>query len=169
LAEAGELLYRRDNFYGPFDGLIPDALRAEYDADIALTPGFRWGTAVLPGQAITMEDVMNHTAITYPETYVNTMTGAQLLHVLEDVADNLFNPDPYYRQGGDMVRTGGMRFACDPLAGFGKRIGAMRLLNSKPVEAGKRYRVADWATVAAPASGKPIFEIVSEHLKGRVR
>jgi sulfur-oxidizing protein SoxB len=165
LSVANELLYRRDNFYGTFDGLILDALLAEYEADIALTPGFRWGTAVLPGQAITLEDVMNHTAITYPETYSTTMTGAQLRNVLEDVADNLFNPDPYYRQGGDMVRAGGMQFACDPSAEFGKRIGMMRLRNGDNVEAGKQYKVAGWATVSAPASGRPVFEIVGEYLK----
>ncbi|WP_374089968.1 thiosulfohydrolase SoxB [Methylomicrobium lacus] len=167
LAEANELLYRRDNFYGTFDGLILEALRTEYGADIALSPGFRWGTAVLPGQTITVEDVMNQSAITYPETYVATMTGAQLKAVLEDVADNLFNPDPYYRQGGDMVRTFGMRFDCDPRAGFGRRINSMRLNDGQPVEAGKRYKVAGWATVSAPASGRPVFEIVGEHLKNR--
>ncbi|EIC30695.1 MULTISPECIES: thiosulfohydrolase SoxB [Methylomicrobium] len=169
LAEANELLYRRDNFYGTFDGLILDALLAEYGADIALTPGFRWGTAVLPGRTIAMEDVMNHTAVTYPETYAATMTGAQLKNMLEDVADNLFNPDPYYRQGGDMVRTGGMRFDCDPAAEGGKRIGAMRLQGGKPIEAGKRYKVAGWAAVSAPVAGRPVFEIVGEHLKASVR
>jgi len=167
LAEANALLYRRDNFYGTFDGLILDALRAEYDADIVLSPGFRWGTVVLPGQTITVEDLMNQSAITYPETYAATMTGAQVKAVLEDVADNLFNPDPYYRQGGDMVRTGGMRFDCDPSAGFGRRINSMRLNDGKPVEAGKPYKVSGWASVAAPASGRPIFEIASEHLKNR--
>jgi sulfur-oxidizing protein SoxB len=165
LIQADELLYRRDNFYGPFDGLILEALLAEYGADIALSPGFRWGTVVLPGQMIAMEDVMNHTAITYPETYVAAMTGAQLKNVLEDVADNLFNRDSYYRQGGDMVRAGGMHFACDPAAGLGKRIGAMRLSNGDRIEAGKCYKVAGWATVSAPAAGRPIFEIVREHLK----
>jgi sulfur-oxidizing protein SoxB len=169
LAEASELLYRRDNFYGTFDGLILDALLAEYGADIALTPGFRWGTAVLPGRTIAMEDVMNHTAITYPETYAAMMTGTQLKNMLEDVADNLFNPDPYYRQGGDMVRTGGMRFDCDPAAEWGKRIGTMRLCNGDRVEAGKQYKVAGWATVSAPAAGRPVFEIVGEHLKSPVR
>lgn len=165
LASANELLYRRDNFYGTFDGLILEALRAEFGADIALTPGFRWGTVVLPGQTITMEDVMNHTATTYPETYVATMTGAQLKNVLEDVADNLFNPDPYYRQGGDMVRAGGMRFECDPTAEFGKRISAMRLHNGELITAGKQYKVSGWATVSAPASGRPVFEVVRDYLK----
>jgi sulfur-oxidizing protein SoxB len=169
LAEASELLYRRDNFYGTFDGLILEALLAEYEADVALTPGFRWGTAVLPGQPITTEDVMNHTAITYPETYAVTMTGAQLKNVLEDVADNLFNPDPYYRQGGDMVRAGGLRFDCNPAAERGRRIGAMRLRSGDPVEAGKRYKVAGWATVSAPAAGRPVFEIVGAHLKSPAR
>lgn len=165
LAVANELLFRRDNFYGTFDGLILEALLAEYAADIALSPGFRWGAAVLPGQPIMLEDVMNQTAITYPETYSATMTGAQLRNVLEDVADNLFNPDPYYRQGGDMVRTGGMYFSCDPSAAFGKRIGTMRLKGGDRIEAGQRYKVAGWAAVSAPATGRPIFEIVAEYLK----
>lgn len=165
LAENHQLLFRRDSFYGPFDGLLLDALRREYDADIAFSPGFRWGTALLPGQTITLEDLMNHTAITYPETYVHTLTGQDLKNILEDVADNAFNRDPYYRQGGDMVRVGGMAFDCDPEAAFGRRIGAMTLDNGKPVEAGKQYKVAGWAAVSEKAGGKPIFEIARAHLK----
>ncbi|MGR8951541.1 MAG: thiosulfohydrolase SoxB, partial [Gammaproteobacteria bacterium] len=165
LAVADELLYRRDNFYGTFDGLILDALLNEYDAEIALTPGFRWGTVVLPGQPITVEDLLNHTAITYPETYVRTISGEHLKNVLEDVADNLFNPDPYYRQGGDLVRAAGIRFRCEPSAKFGRRINELRLDNGDPLDAGRRYKVAGWATVTAPAAGRPVFEIVKDHLK----
>ena len=167
LAVADRLLYRRDNFYGTFDGLILEALMSELDAEIALSPGFRWGTVVLPGQMITFEDVLNHTAITYPGTYVNTMSGEQLKNLLEDVADNLFNPDPYYRQGGDMVRTGGIRFRCDPSAEFGKRITELRLSNGELMDAEKDYKVAGWATISAPADGQPVYEVVANFLKAR--
>ncbi len=112
IATADRLLYRRDNFSGPVDQLICDALRAEFDAEIALSPGFRWGVSVLPGQSLTMEDVLAETAITYPETYIQSMTGSQIKDVLEDVCDNLFNADPYYQQGGDMVRVGGLTYIC---------------------------------------------------------
>ncbi len=120
LAEAGTLLYRRGNFNGTFDQLICDAQRAVGDAQIALSPGFRWGTTVLPGQTITMEHVLDQTCITYPETYVREMSGEQIKLILEDVCDNLFNPDPYYQQGGDMVRVGGMDYVCDPKGGRGQ-------------------------------------------------
>ena len=114
IATADRLLYRRGNFSGTMDQLICDALRGEFDAEIALSPGFRWGTSVLPGQPVTMEDVLTETAITYPETYLQTMTGSQIKDILEDVCDNLFNADPYYQQGGDMVRVGGMSYTCTP-------------------------------------------------------
>src|SRR6202022_2521615 len=114
IATADRLLYRRGNFGGTVDQLLCDALRGEFDAEIALSPGFRWGASVLPGQPVTMEDVLTETAITYPETYVLSMTGSQIKDVLEDVCDNLFNADPYYQQGGDMVRIGGVTYACAP-------------------------------------------------------
>src|ERR1043166_6442362 len=157
LAVAGELLYRRGNFGGPMDQVICDALRRELDAQIALSPGFRFGGTVLPGEAITMEDVLSETAISYPEVYVTDMTGAQLKAVLEDVADNLFNPDPYYQQGGDMVRAGGMDYTCAPTASAGSRISDVTLDDGTPVEAGKRYRVAGWAA-PPPQTPKPLGE-----------
>ena len=165
LATAGDLLYRRGNFNGTIDQLICDALRRALDAQIALSPGFRWGTTILPGQPITMEDVLSETAITYPQVYVQDMTGAQLKDVLEDVCDNLFNPDPYYQQGGDMVRVGGMDYACAPVAPVGKRIADMTLDDGKPIEADKTYRVAGWASVGQP-DGKPVWEIFADDLRG---
>jgi sulfur-oxidizing protein SoxB len=164
LALAGELLYRRGNFGGPLDQVICDALRRGLDAQIALSPGFRFGGAVLAGESITMEDLLSATAISYPEVYVTEMTGSQLKAVLEDVADNLFNPDPYYQQGGDMVRVGGMDYACTPAAAAGSRISDMTLNDGTPVEAGKRYRVAGWASLE-PQTGKPVSDIVAAYLR----
>jgi S-sulfosulfanyl-L-cysteine sulfohydrolase len=164
LATAGQLLYRRGNFAGPMDQVICDALRQSLDAEIALSPGFRWGTTILAQQAITTEDVLAETAITYPETYVEDMTGAQLKAILEDVADNLFNPDPYLQQGGDMVRLGGMDFSCAPNEAAGSRIADMTLDDGRPVEAGKSYRVAGWASVNQQ-SGKPASDVVAAYLR----
>jgi S-sulfosulfanyl-L-cysteine sulfohydrolase len=164
LATADELLYRRGNFTGPMDQVICDALRKELDAQIALSPGFRWGASVLAGEPITMEDLLSETAITYPEVYVQDMTGGQIKAVLEDIADNLFNPDPYYQQGGDMVRVGGMDYECTPDEIVGARISAMQLDNGRPIEADKSYRVAGWASVN-PQSGKPASDLVAAHLR----
>lgn len=169
LAVSEGLLYRRGNFNGSFDQVIVDALIAEKDAEIAFSPGFRWGTTVLPGEAITMENVLDQTAITYPTTTLTNMTGAQIKEVLEDVCDNLFNVDPYYQQGGDMVRVGGMSYVCDPTATIGKRIDDMRL-GGKPIEAGKTYKVAGWAPVseaARDAGGEPIWDLVARHLRSQ--
>ena len=164
LATAGELLYRRGNFNGPMDQLICDALCQELDAQIALSPGFRWGATVLAGQPITMEDLLSETAITYPETYVQDMTGGQIKAILEDIADNLFNPDPYYQQGGDMVRIGGMDYTCTPDETSGRRVSDMRLSDGRDVKADKSYRVAGWASVN-PQSGKPVAEVVGRYLR----
>jgi sulfur-oxidizing protein SoxB len=164
LATADQLLYRRGNFNGPMDQVICNALRQELDAQIALSPGFRWGATVLPGQPITMEDVLAETAITYPEVYVQDMTGSQLKAVMEDVADNLFNPDPYYQQGGDMVRVGGMDYACAPTEGMGHRISDMRLEDGRPIEADKSYRVAGWASVN-PQEGKTVSDVLAAYLR----
>ena len=164
LATADELLYRRGNFTGPMDQVICDALRKELDAQIALSPGFRWGATVLAGEPITMEDLLSETAITYPEVYVQDMTGGQIKAVLEDIADNLFNPDPYYQQGGDMVRVGGMDYECTPDQVLGARISAMQLDGGQPIEADKSYRVAGWASVN-PQSGKPVSDPVAAHLR----
>ena len=167
LCRAGETLHRRGNFNGGIDQVILDALRAHYDAEIALSPGFRWGTTALSGDAIRMEDVMNATATTYPESYVREMTGAELRALLEAVADNLFHPDPYYRQGGDMVRVGGMDYELTPAARFGGRVGEMRLDDGGRVEDSRRYKVAGWATTGEISSGPPVWEIAANHLRGR--
>ncbi len=165
LAVTEETLYRRGNFNGTFDQVICDALRSVSNAQIALSPGFRWGTTVLPGQEITMEHVMDQTCITYPETYRREMSGADIKAILEDVSDNLFNADPYFQQGGDMVRLGGMDYVCDPLAGVGKRISAMTLDDGTLIEADKKYMVAGWATVGSKSPGQPIWELVAEYLR----
>lgn len=165
LAEAGELLYRRGNFNGTFDQIICDAQRIVGEADISLSPGFRWGTSVLPGQNITMEHVMDQTGTTYPETYVREMTGEEIKLILEDVCDNLFNADPYYQQGGDMVRVGGMDYTCEPMAKIGERISDMTLDNGKPLEAKKTYKVAGWATVGSQSPGRPIWDVVADYLR----
>lgn len=167
LATTDALLYRRGNFNGSFDQVILDGLMAQKDAEIAFSPGFRWGTTLLPGQAITMEDLLDQTAITYPYTTVNMMTGQTIKTILEDVADNLFNPDPYYQQGGDMVRVGGLQYAIDPAASEGQRISEMRL-NGKLIDADKSYRVAGWAPVSEEAKnqgGEPIWDVIARHLR----
>lgn len=164
LAVTEGLLYRRGNFNGSFDQLICDALMAVRGAEIAFSPGFRWGTSLLPGQDILMEHVLDQTAITYPATTVNDMSGEMLKTVLEDVADNLFNPDPYLQQGGDMVRVGGLQYAIDPTARMGARISDMRL-NGRPIDPGKTYKVAGWASVQENATGEPIWDVVARYLR----
>jgi S-sulfosulfanyl-L-cysteine sulfohydrolase len=164
LSIAAELLYRRGNFNGTMDQVICDALRTELGADLALSPGFRWGKTVLPGDAITMDDVLSQTAITYPEVYVQEMTGDQIKAIMEDICDNLFNPDPYYQQGGDMVRVGGMDYACTPAETIGRRLTDLTLDNGKPLDVGKTYRVAGWASVN-PQSGKPVADVFASYLR----
>ena len=166
LATTEGLLYRRGNFNGTFDQLILDAMLAVKSAEIGFSPGFRWGTSLLPGQAITMEHLMDQTAVTYPYSTVNDMSGETIKTVLEDVADNLFNPDPYLQQGGDMVRVGGLQYTIDPAAAMGGRISDMRL-NGKPIEPGKTYKVAGWAPVAEGAKGEPIWDVVAGYLRDR--
>jgi len=165
LAVTETSLYRRGNFNGTFDQVILNALRQGGDAEISLSPGFRWGTSLIPGATITMEDVLNQTAMTYPETYVREMKGSELKAVLEDVADNLFNPDPYRQQGGDMVRVGGLDYVCSPTNPFGQRIGEMRLDDGRLLEADKTYKVAGWATVATRSPGPPVWERVVDYLR----
>ncbi|HEY1472786.1 MAG TPA: thiosulfohydrolase SoxB [Pseudolabrys sp.] len=165
VGQADSLLYRRGNFNGTFDDVICAALLKERDAEIALSPGFRWGTSVLPGQPITIEDIHNATAITYPQVYRVGMTGVRLKEVLEDVADNLFNPDPYYQQGGDMVRCGGLGYAIDVGKPIGSRISAMTHLKSgKPIEPDKEYTVAGWASVNEGTQGPPVWELVERYI-----
>lgn len=167
LATTEGLLYRRGNFNGSFDQLILDGLMAQKNAEIAFSPGFRWGTSLLPNQAITRENLMDQTAITYPYTTVTNMSGEMIKTILEDVADNLFNPDPYYQQGGDMVRVGGMQYTIDPVQGAGKRISDMRL-HGKAIDPNKSYKVAGWAPVseeAKNAGGEPIWDLMERHLR----
>ena len=169
LAVTEGLLYRRGNFNGTADQLILDALMAEKNAEIAFSPGFRWGTTLLPGQTITFEHVMDQTAITYPYVTVSELAGETIKTILEDVADNLFNPDPYYQQGGDMVRVGGMRFAIAPNAPMGSRISRMTL-GGKPVEPAKRYKVVGWAPVseeARAAGGEPVWDVCARYLRAQ--
>lgn len=167
LAMAQGSLYRRGNFNGTFDQLIVDGLMEMKGAEIAFSPGFRWGTSLLPGQAITMEHLLDQTAITYPYTTLTPMSGEMIKTVLEDVADNLFNPDPYYQQGGDMVRVGGMQYTIDPTASAGNRISDMRI-GDQTIEASKTYKVAGWAPVseaARDAGGEPIWDVMATYLK----
>lgn len=161
------LLYRRGNFNGTFDQLILDGLMAVQDAEIAFSPGFRWGTTLLPGENITMEALMDQTAITYPYTTVTAMSGETIKTILEDVADNLFNPDPYYQQGGDMVRVGGLQYTIAPNQPIGKRITNMRLAG-QPIDANKSYKVAGWAPVAEASrnsGGAPIWDVLAQWLR----
>ena len=166
------LLYRRGNFNGTFDDLICAALIEERDAEIALSPGFRWGTSLPPGADITVEDIHNVTAMTYPQAYRTTMTGARLKEVLEDVADNLFNPDPYYQQGGDMVRCGGIGYTIDIGAAIGRRISDLTLTKTgAPLDPQREYTIAGWASVNEGTEGPPIWDVVERYIarKGTVR
>jgi sulfur-oxidizing protein SoxB len=164
LAVTDGLLYRRGNFNGSADQLILDALMAVQGSQIAFSPGFRWGTSLLPGRPITMEQVMDWSAITYPHATVTDLTGEMIKTILEDVCDNLFNPDPYYQQGGDMVRVAGLSYTCAPNEAIGKRISDMRL-GGKPIEAGKTYKVAGWAPVAEGAKGPPVWDVIAQYLR----
>jgi S-sulfosulfanyl-L-cysteine sulfohydrolase len=163
ITTTARLLYRRGNFTGTVDQLICAALRREFDAEIALSPGFRWGATFLPNQPLTMEDVLAETAITYPETYVQSLTGSDIKNTLEDVCDNLFNPDPYYQQGGDMVRVGGLSYSCTPSEKIGHRISDLKLDNGRAIEARKHYKVAGWAAVNAQ-QGAPVWDVVAKQL-----
>lgn len=166
LGRTESTLYRRGNLNGTFDDVICNALMEQRDAEIALSPGFRWGASLIPGQDITVEDVHNMTSITYPATYRTPMTGELLKTILEDVADNLFNADPYYQQGGDMVRVGGMGFTIDPSKDIGGRIGNMTLLkDGSPIDASREYMVAGWASVNEGTEGPPIWDVVADHIR----
>lgn len=166
IGRADSLLYRRGNFNGTLDDVICEALLVERDAEIALSPGFRWGTSILPGQDITREDIYNATAMTYPAAYRMSMSGARLKEILEDVADNLFHPDPYYQQGGDMVRVGGLSYTIDVNQTIGNRISDLKLLRSgKPLEADRDYTVAGWASVNEGTEGPPVWDVVMNHIR----
>ena len=165
IGKTDSLLYRRGNFNGTFDDLICNAMLAERDVEIALSPGFRWGGTLLPGDAITWEDVTNATAITYPNCYRSQMTGVQLKEILEDVADNIFHPDPYFQGGGDMVRIGGMGYALDITQPMGSRVSQMvHLKSGNLIEAAKTYTVAGWASVNENTQGPPIWDVLASHV-----
>ena len=166
LAVTDDFLYRRGNFNGTWDQLLVDALMEVKGADAAFSPGFRWGTTLLPGDAITMERLMDQTAITYPQTTLTEMTGETIKTIMEDVADNLFNADPYYQQGGDMVRVGGIEYTINPTKKIGQRISNM-MLNGKPVDADKTYKVAGWAPVGEGAQGEPVWDVVAAYLRDK--
>jgi len=165
IATTDDTLYRRGNFNGSWDQIICDALRDVKGADISLSPGFRWGTTLMPGQAVTFDDLATQTALTYPETYLKDLTGTEVHAILEDVADNLFHKDPFYQQGGDMVRTGGISYTIDPRQIAGKRITNIRLLNGKKLEAKKLYKVAGWSTVGSKSPGEPVWDTVETYLQ----
>jgi sulfur-oxidizing protein SoxB len=168
IGKTDSLLYRRGNFNGTWDDLICNALLEQREADIALSPGFRWGASVLPGQDITREDIFNATAMSYPNAYRSEMTGETLHLILEDVADNLFNPDPYYQQGGDMVRVGGMGYRIDITKPQGERITEMTVLKSgELVDPAKTYVVAGWASVNEGTEGPAIWDVVEAHIRAK--
>ncbi|WP_018868240.1 MULTISPECIES: thiosulfohydrolase SoxB [unclassified Thioalkalivibrio] len=164
LAVTEGVLYRRGNFNGTFDEVILDALREKLDAEIALSPGFRWGVSVLPGQPITFEEVMTQTVTTYSEVQRNEMTGEQLKNTLEDVANSIFNQNPYHHRGGDMVRTGGIKYTIDPHESMGSRISDLEI-NGEPIDMDKKYVVAGWANVHEPLDSEPVWELVADYLR----
>jgi sulfur-oxidizing protein SoxB len=163
IATTDRLLYRRGNFTSSVDQLICAALRREFDAEIALSPGFRWGASFLPNRPLMMEDVLAETAITYPETYVSRLSGTEIKNTLEDICDNLFNPDPYHQQGGDMVRIAGLSYSCTPSEKIGRRISDLKLDKGRAIDPGKRYAVAGWAAVNAQ-QGIPVWDVLAKHL-----
>ena len=159
------LLYRRGTFNGTVDDLICAAILAERDAEIALSPGFRWGTTLLPGKPITVEDIQNATAMTYPQVYRTSISGERLKAILEDIADNLFNPDPYYQQGGDMVRCGGLAYRIDVTQSIGQRVSDLTQYPSgRPIEPNKDYIVAGWASVTENVEGPPVWDLVERYV-----
>ncbi|NOD48138.1 MULTISPECIES: thiosulfohydrolase SoxB [unclassified Ruegeria] len=166
IGKTDSLLYRRGNFNGTWDDLICDALIKEREADIAMSPGVRWGPSILPGQDITREDVWNVTSMSYPNAYRTEMTGEFIHVILEDVGDNLFNPDPYYQQGGDMVRVGGLGYRIDVTKPQGQRISEMTLLKTgEAIDPSKTYVVAGWASVNEGTEGPPIWDVVESHIR----
>ena len=163
LAVSESLLYRRGNFNGTFDEVLVDALMKRHDAEVAFSPGFRWGISVLPGQEITLDDVFTHTSLTYPNSWAREMTGAEIKTIMEDVADNIFNTDPYYRQGGDMVRVGGVSYTIDPKKKIGARITDLTL-GGKPMDMNKKYKATGWASVN-DVDGPPAYDVLADYLR----
>jgi S-sulfosulfanyl-L-cysteine sulfohydrolase len=168
LGKTNGTLYRRGNFQGSLDDVFCDSMLQVRDAEIALSPGVRWGTSMMPGQDITFEDVTNASAMSYPNCYRLPMTGARLKEVLEDVADNIFNPDPYLQGGGDMVRVGGLGFTIDVSKSINARISNLTVLKTgKPLEASREYVVAGWASVNEGTQGPPVWDVVSQYLSAK--
>lgn len=163
LAVSESLLYRRGNFNGTFDEVLVDALLKRHDAEVAFSPGFRWGISVLPGQEITLDDVFTHTSLTYPNTWAREITGMEIRAVMEDVADNIYNVDPYYRQGGDMVRVGGASYAIDPKKPIGQRISDLTL-GGKPMDMNRKYKVTGWASIN-DVDGPPAYDVLADYLR----
>lgn len=168
IGKTDSLLYRRGNFNGTWDDLICQGIIEQRDTQIALSPGFRWGTTLLPGQDITIEDLYTETSMSYPSVYRLEFTGTQMKEILEDVCDNLFNKDPFFQQGGDMVRVGGMSYTCSPNADMGGRISDMRLMSTgEPLEADKKYVVGGWASVNENVEGPAIYDLMEKHISAR--
>lgn len=168
IGKTESLLYRRGNFNGTWDDLICQGIIEQRDTQIALSPGFRWGTTLLPGQDITIEDLYTETSMSYPSVYRLEFTGTQMKEILEDVCDNLFNKDPFFQQGGDMVRVGGMSYTCSPNADMGGRISDMRLISTgEPLEADKKYVVGGWASVNENVEGPAIYDLMEKHITAK--
>jgi len=168
LGNTESMLYRRGNFNGTWDDLICEGMIAERDAELSFSPGFRWGSTLLPGQDITVDDLYNQTAMSYPEVYRLEFSGTQIKEILEDVCDNLFNTDPFFQQGGDMVRVGGMGYTCAPKEAMGSRISNMVLLRTgEPIDPNKNYVVAGWASVNEGVEGPAIYDLMETYIKDR--
>ena len=166
VGEAETLLYRRGNFGGPWDSVICDAIIQERDTEISLSPGFRWGTTLLPGQKITIDDIYSQTSMNYPEVYRTEMNGETIKNLLEDVCDNIFNPDPFFQQGGDMVRVGGMTYTCQPKETMGKRISDLKLSNGEKIESQKKYTIGGWGSINPDVKGPPIYKLLEDYVSG---
>ena len=166
IGKSGSLLYRRGNFNGTWDNVICDAIMENRDTEISLSPGFRWGTTLLPNQDITVDDLYSQTSINYPEVYRQEISGKGLKNILEDVCDNLFNPDPFYQQGGDMVRVGGITYRCSPKAKMGQRISEMRLVsNGELIQENKNYIVGGWGSINKDVKGPKIYNLLEDYIK----
>ena len=166
VGEAETLLYRRGNFGGPWDSVICDAIIQERDTEISLSPGFRWGTTLLPGQKITIDDIYSQTSMNYPEVYRTEMNGETIKNLLEDVCDNIFNPDPFFQQGGDMVRVGGMTYTCQPKETMGNRISDLKLSNGEKIESQKKYTIGGWGSINPEVEGPPIYKLLEDYVSG---
>ena len=165
IGEAETLLYRRGNFGGPWDNVICDAIIQNRDTEISLSPGFRWGTTILPGQKITIDDIYSQTAMNYPEVYRTEMSGETIKNLLEDVADNIFNPDPFFQQGGDMVRVGGLSYACSPKNSIGERISNLAMVSSgEYIDPSKKYIVGGWGSINPDVEGPAVYDLLEKYI-----